>query len=164
MQDSVRNIIYNDDGVDPYGRFFEKQTDEGYCGLYAIRNLLETRDVTAAHLHEAAQQVATLTKDDIKNHADSLGFWSLDAISLCLATAGFDVNYESSLSFLSKNIVGYLVHLPQRFHYISVRRSKRMPGKFEVCDSQSGISTTTLHELQARCVKEKWNIISVSVF
>ena len=65
-RDSVKNIIYNDEGVDPYGRFFERQEKQGHCSLYAVRNLLETKDVTDYDLHEAAKRVASFTKMKFK--------------------------------------------------------------------------------------------------
>lgn len=163
-RDSVKNIIYNDEGVDPYGRFFERQEKQGHCGLYAVRNLLETKDVTDYDLHEAAKRVASLTKDEIQNHADAKGYWSLDAISEYLVYRGFAVDYSSTLNFNDKSRVGYIVHLPNEFHYITVRRSKRTFGKVEICDSQAGIETVWPEEVVERSLREKWNCISISVY
>lgn len=163
-RDSVRDIIYNNDGVDPYGRFFERQEKQGHCGLYALRNLLQTREVTDIDLHDAAKRVASVTKDEVHNHADAMGYWSLDAISEFLVHKGFAVEYASDIDFNDKGRVGYIVHLPDEFHYITVRRSRRTHGKVEVCDSQAGIQTMWPAEVVQRSIREKWNYISISVY
>ena len=161
--ETAKDVIYNNEGVDPYGRFFMRQEKQGHCGLYAMRNLLESHKITENDLHSAAQRVAHITKDKVCNHADAMGYWSLDAISDCFVHMGFNVEYCTIVNFLNSNCVGYVVHLPEEFHYIAVRRSKRSPGKFEICDSQAGIATVTHNEIRERSVRQRWNFIEISV-
>ncbi len=147
--------------TDPYGRFFASQDDMGQCALYAIQNLLQTNDVTADELDESAQKVAEITKDDIENHYSDLGFWSSDSIVHYLMKHGYSVSYEYKLNVEDNNIIGYICQVPSDFHYVTVRRSSRKEGYFEVVDSMRGIETVSPTKLEEYIQLQKWNLLCI---
>ena len=150
---------------DPYGRFFsaQEQTGEsGECGLHSIRNLLETFEISKKDLNHSAKLVARITGDKIYNHQSDNAWWSTDTIIFELTQRGYTTDYHyGNLSFDDPILIGYIVQIPERFHYIAVRRSKRAMHSVEVVDSVAGIETMRMRRLALSARKDSWNVISV---
>ena len=151
----------NDTGIDPYGRFFKAQDNDGFCGLYAVQNLLKNDNIYPNDLDQSALAVSKMTGDPLSNHVDVDGYWSADTLSTFLNGAGYDVDYTNTIDFENDKLCGYIVHIERRFHYICLRRSTRHHGKIEICDSQRGIETLDVSEVKNRATKEQWNFFSV---
>ena len=152
--------------LDPHGRFFSAQEQSGVtgdCGLHSIRNLLETGRVRADDLHKAAERVTKITGDTFENHEHRGAWWSADTIIYELARRGYDVDYHhgEDFDFDDQNVVGYIIHVPERHHFTTVRRSKLKDGFVEVVDSLKGIESMRPRRLSNNAKEESWNVISV---
>lgn len=151
--------------ADPYGRFFsaqEQSGESGECGMHCIRNLLETNDVDKESLNKSANIVAKITGDKIYNHQCDNAWWSADTIIFELSKRGYETDYHyGNLSFDDPALVGYIVHIPEKFHFITVRRSRRTKDSVEVVDSMTGIETMRMRRLTLNARKDSWNVISV---
>lgn len=152
--------------MDPYGRFFSAQEQtgaSGECGMHCIRNLLQRDDITKESLTESAEAVAKITGDSIDNHEYSGAWWSSDVIIHNLTDRGYIVNYHynEDIDFEDPSIVGYIIHIPKKFHFITVRRSSRTEHSVEVVDSMAGIETMRKRRLTLNAKQNEWNIICV---
>jgi hypothetical protein len=151
--------------IDPYGRFFSAQEQDGSsgeCGLHSIRNLLQTFDVTKENLHQSAVSVATVTGDELYNHECDGAWWSADAIICELTRRGLITDYHNGdLDFEEPSILGFIVQIPEQFHFITVRRSMRNKDSVEVVDSLTGIETMRMRRLALNAKQNRWNVIAV---
>lgn len=161
----ARTESTHENPVDPYGRFFsaqEQSGESGECGMHCIRNLLETDDVDKESLNKSAKIVARITGDHLYNHQCNDAWWSSDTIIFELSKRGYESDYHyKSLSFDDPSLVGYIVQIPEKFHYIAVRRSRRANHSVEVVDSMTGIETMRMRRLALSARKDSWNVISV---
>jgi len=166
MSDTVPAEQSDSYSLDPHGRYFSAQEQTGAsgdCGMHSIRNLLCSDDVSADDLHSSATRVAKITGDDFENHENLGAWWSADTIIFELSKRGFDVDYnhDSNFDFDDDSILGYIIHIPHKSHFVSVRRSTVKEGFVEIVDSMTGIETMRQRRLTLNAKNNQWNIISV---
>ena len=152
--------------MDPYGRYFSAQEQNGKsgeCGMHCIRNLLETDDISKDSLKESVNAVVKITGDAIENHEFEDAWWSSDVIIHNITKRGYNVDYHygEDFDFDDSQVIGYIIHIPNKFHFITVRRSKRSEDNVEVVDSMEGIETMRKRRLALNAKNNNWNIISV---
>ena len=101
--------------------------------------------------------------DSVENHEYNDAWWSADTILFELSKRGYDVDYhyDEDFDFEDDRVVGYIIQIPEKFHFITVRRSSRTTASVEVVDSLHGIETMRHRRLAIEARKQKWNIISV---
>ena len=112
---------------------------------------------------DSAEAVAKITGDSIENHEYSGAWWSSDVIIHNLTDRGYlvDYQYNEGIDFDDPNIVGYIIHIPKKFHFITVRRSSRTEHSVEVVDSMAGIETMRKRRLTLNAKQNEWNVICV---
>ena len=152
--------------MDPHGRYFSAQEQTGVsgeCGMHSIRNLLETDEISKESLNESAEAVSKLTGDSVENHECMGAWWSADTIIYDLSKRGYivDYHYGEDFDFENEDVIGYIIHIPKKMHFITVRRSKRISDSVEVVDSMLGIETMRKRRLSQNAKTNEWNIISV---
>ena len=114
-------------------------------------------------MHRSAEAVAKLTGDTINNHEYEGAWWSADTIIFELSQRGYavDYHYEEDFDFDDPSVVGYIIQIPEKFHFVTVRKSYIKTNMVEVVDSLQGIETMRHRRLALQAKKQKWNIISV---
>lgn len=123
--------------------YFDRQVGR-QCGLHAVRNLLETSDITEEHMNDAASWCVEESKDVLNNHQSAAGDWSMDTMKKVLNDRGFDVQRAVKVTSQSvrwdvpplqecledTQVVGFVVQANN--HYTSIRKEG---DKWLYCDS-----------------------------
>lgn len=147
--------------MDPFGRFFVAQDSESMdCALLAMQNLLQRKDIYREQLNAAAKVIAKLTGDDVLNHTAN-GFWSLDTVMYTLTCMGYNSEYTLEGDFSDGNVIGYIVHMPNKHHFACVRRHYKDPAYVEIVDSMEGIESVTKEKFVEQSKSDSWNLTRV---
>lgn len=122
--------------------FFEYQQGRR-CGLHAVQNLLETKQVTVENMNDAAYACVEESKDLLDNHLTSQGDWSMDTLKKALYEQGYKVQRAVEIRdtatwvvpsmedcMENANIIGFIVQANN--HYTSIRKND---GHWIFCDS-----------------------------
>ena len=122
--------------------FFDHQEGRR-CGLHAVRNLLETADLTSENMNDAAHACVEESKDFLHNHLSSAGDWSMDTVKKILYDRGYVVQRAVQIRETATwavptmeecmedaNILGFIVQANN--HYTSIRKND---GNWVFCDS-----------------------------
>lgn len=147
--------------MDPFGRFFVAQDEDSIdCALLAMQNLLQRKDIYREQLNAAAKVIAKLTGDDVLNHTAN-GFWSIDTVMYTLTCMGYNSEYSNDTDFSNSDIIGYIVHMPDKHHFACVRRHYKEPTWVEIVDSMEGIQSVPLEKFAEQSKNDRWNLTRV---
>ena len=150
--------------------YFDRQVGR-QCGLHAVRNLLETSEVTEQNMNDAASWCVEESKDALTNHVSHAGDWSMDTLKKVLNDRGYDVQRAVKVTSAGvrwdvpplqdcmENVdaIGFIRQAHN--HYTSIRKND---GRWMFCDSMRAAPTlVSARDICTDALYERCNLFFV---